>query len=202
MRCYKCGIEKPAEFFHKNKSKPFGLDNRCKQCKKDYGHSDERKAITDKFYQDNREELVRKSVEYNVAKYKTNHIHRFQIDLGCSIRRAIKLKMYKPSSRIAKVLGCTSCQFISHIESQFTEGMNWENHGEWQVDHIIPNSYAKTVRDVIILNHYSNLQPLWVRDNYMKANLLPENFAVKFFEMTLNISDLDILVENFVKKYF
>jgi hypothetical protein len=46
--------------------------------------------------------------------------------------------------------------------------MNWENYGKyngelnygWDIDHIIPISFAKTEEDVLRLNHYSNLQPL------------------------------------------
>lgn len=34
---------------------------------------------------------------------------------------------------------------------------------------IFPISYAKTEEDVIKLNHYSNLQPLWRRDNLTKS---------------------------------
>ena len=142
-RCYKCGIEKTAECFHKNKSKPFGLDNGCKTCKNEYAQEVNRKAITDKHYQDNKEELIIYSINANAQKYKSNPIYRLQTDLGGGIRRAVKKNFYGESSQIAKVLGCTPTQFISHMESQFAEGMTWKNHGEWQVDHIIPNSYGR-----------------------------------------------------------
>ena len=29
-------------------------------------------------------------------------------------------------------------EVAEHIESQFTEGMTWENYGEWHVDHRLP----------------------------------------------------------------
>ena len=46
--------------------------------------------------------------------------------------------------------------------------MTWDNRGKyngtpnfgWDIDHIIPTSTAKTIDDVITLNHYTNLQPL------------------------------------------
>ena len=81
-RCYKCGIEKPAEAFHKNKSKAFGLDNRCRACKKEYVHSEARKVVTSVHYQDNKKELVIRAVNANAQKYKTNPIYRLQTDLG------------------------------------------------------------------------------------------------------------------------
>ena len=36
-------------------------------------------------------------------------------------------------------------------------------------DYIIPISSAKTEEDILLLNHYSNLQPLWAKDNIIKG---------------------------------
>ena len=49
--------------------------------------------------------------------------------------------------------------------------MNWNNYGNWNgypkeintawdIDHIVPMSTAKTEKDVLKLNHYTNFQPL------------------------------------------
>ena len=51
--------------------------------------------------------------------------------------------------------------------------MIWENKGlyngefnfGWDIDHIIPLSSAKTEKDIIRLNHYTNLQPLCSKIN-------------------------------------
>ena len=48
--------------------------------------------------------------------------------------------------------------------------MNWDNHGEWHIDHKIPLSSAKTEKELIGLCHYTNLQPLWALDNLKKGN--------------------------------
>ena len=47
--------------------------------------------------------------------------------------------------------------------------MTIENHGTWEIDHIIPLKTAKTKNDIIRLNHYTNLQPLWMEENRRKA---------------------------------
>jgi hypothetical protein len=67
-------------------------------------------------------------------------------------------------------------EFRNYIESQFTEGMNWDNYGQgknnetWHIDHIIPISLAKTEEEVYKLNHYANLRPMWCSDNIRKSN--------------------------------
>lgn len=50
--------------------------------------------------------------------------------------------------------------------------MNWDNRGlyGWHIDHIIPLSSAKTEEEVYKLCHYTNLQPLWAKENLSKGN--------------------------------
>jgi hypothetical protein len=49
--------------------------------------------------------------------------------------------------------------------------MKWDNLGTyWQIDHILPVSLAMNEEDVLTLNHYSNLQPLWQDENARKSN--------------------------------
>ncbi|AUR82917.1 hypothetical protein NVP1030O_01 [Vibrio phage 1.030.O._10N.222.55.F9] len=70
-----------------------------------------------------------------------------------------------------KMLGYTHVQFKAHIESQFKDGMSWENRSEWHVDHIKPISLfiSEGVVDVSIINALSNLQPLWAHENLSKG---------------------------------
>ena len=63
---------------------------------------------------------------------------------------------------------CSKCK----IENKFAFGMSWENYGKWHIDRIITVCMAKTEEDVLTLNHYKNLQPLWAIDNLKKGSLL------------------------------
>jgi hypothetical protein len=72
-------------------------------------------------------------------------------------------------------LGCTIAEFKAHIESLFKENMNWENFGDWHIDHIVPIKYKKngqnpTIEDVIERLHWKNTQPMWAEDNIAKGN--------------------------------
>jgi hypothetical protein len=73
-----------------------------------------------------------------------------------------------------ELIGCSVEELKIHIESQFLTGMNWENYSyeTWHIDHIIPLSLAQTMDDIIRLKlmHYTNLQPMWAKDNIRKSN--------------------------------
>ena len=62
--------------------------------------------------------------------------------------------------------------FKGYIEGKFTEGMNWDNYGQWHVDHKRPcASFNLTIRaDQLACFHFSNLQPLWAADNLLKSD--------------------------------
>lgn len=96
-------------------------------------------------------------------------ITRFRVNFHQSLKKRDMIKR----SKCAEVLGCTWKEFTDHIESRFLPGMSWDNRSEWHIDHIVPLALAKTEQDVIDLNHYSNLRPLWKRDNLLKSDSIP-----------------------------
>jgi len=84
------------------------------------------------------------------------------------IKMALKAKKSKKSF---EYLGCNIEFYKTHIEKQFTEGMTWDNMGEWEIDHITPIMYNKpSMEEVIERLHWSNTQPLWKADNMAKGN--------------------------------
>jgi hypothetical protein len=66
------------------------------------------------------------------------------------------------------MLGYSALELKEHIEKQFLPGMNWENHGEWHIDHIHPVTKFSNTEDVRIVCALENLQPLWAFDNLTK----------------------------------
>ena len=87
------------------------------------------------------------------------------------IRINSSLNAAKSKSSI-EYLGCDINAFKKHIETQFTEEMTWNNHGEvWHIDHIIPLKYNKPTSDEVIKRlHYTNTQPLLKEKNLSKGN--------------------------------
>jgi hypothetical protein len=106
---------------------------------------------------------------------------RLSKDLNFKIKNRLRCRLYqavKNSGGIKKekalvLLGCTIEQFHNHIAKQFTEGMTWDNYGDWHIDHIKPCAAF----DLTKLSaqrecfHYTNLQPLWAEDNYRKNDI-------------------------------
>lgn len=77
-----------------------------------------------------------------------------------------------------ELVGCSLKELKIHLESQFLEGMNWQNHSYcgWHVDHIVPLSSFDLTNSAQVTKafHYSNLQPLWAIDNLRKGNKTSE----------------------------
>ena len=73
-------------------------------------------------------------------------------------------------------LSCDIEELRAHIESQFKEGMSWNNYGsEWHIDHKVPLKYkgdgeTLTLEQVKKRLHYTNTQPLWAKENITKGN--------------------------------
>lgn len=135
----------------------------------------------------NREHALEKSkIHYHANKHK-EHVKerartlkrvRRQTDpvyaMRCRVSRLISIGItsggYTKKSKTQDILGCTWLEFKSHIERQFLKGMSWDNRSEWELDHIVPMSTAKTEQEVFRLNHHTNLRPLWKSENKSKSN--------------------------------
>lgn len=116
-----------------------------------------------------------KEWQYNYIsnRYKNDDIFRFKSNvrqLVCGSFKRNKNNNWKKKTKTESILGCNFDFFRNYIQKQFTEGMTLENYGSWHLDHIKPLALAKTEEDVIILNHYTNFQPLWAEDNYKKGS--------------------------------
>lgn len=75
------------------------------------------------------------------------------------------------TDRTFHLLGYARSDLIRRIESTFSEGMSWENYGEWHIDHIVPISHyiSSGETDPKVINALSNLMALWAADNISKG---------------------------------
>ena len=75
---------------------------------------------------------------------------------------------YENDSESAELIGCTYVYYMAHLSRQFVKNMNFENKCDWEVDHIIPMSSAKTIEEIQVLSKFTNLRPLWRKNNRQK----------------------------------
>lgn len=98
---------------------------------------------------------------------------RKNLNLGLA---GVKKKKSQSANSYQRYFGCSAGELKSHIESQFSPEMTWENHGSvWHVDHIVPLSLGRGNQDLLMkLSHFRNLRPLNKDENMRKKDSLPE----------------------------
>lgn len=161
--CKKCDTIRPITDFSKDKSKPNCISYTCKHC---------RKAYQDKYHPEYFQKNKSKRAEYAKNRRATDPVYKLKCNIRKLIGNSLFKKGFKKNTKTNIILGCSYEQFIIHLENQFTDGMQWDNYGEWHIDHIIPLATALTESDIITLNYYTNLQPLWATDNLAKSDKL------------------------------
>lgn len=193
--CIGCKEEKSTNDFYKKNCSPDKVGSYCKPCdsvkrKKHYYEKPEKHKEYRKNYYLNNIERVRelkrlnnKKNRHTINKYHLNRrkndpVYAITHRLRNLIRMSLHRNGYSKKSKTQSILGCDFDFFIKHIESQFKDGMTWDNRGEWHLDHIIPMASAKTEEEIIKLNHYSNFQPLWAKDNILKSDTMPEQDVI------------------------
>lgn len=138
-------------------------------------YQENKKSIRKKnkaWYENNREQVNNWNKQYQKERLKTDI--SFKLARNLRKRTWDALKHNAKSVSTLKMLGCTTKELRKHLESQFTEGMSWDNYGYngWHIDHIIPCasfdlSDPEQQRQCF---HYTNLQPLWAEDNLRKSD--------------------------------
>jgi hypothetical protein len=169
--CTKCNVEKSFEefSFRKDQNK---YRSDCKECKKKSlilwrkNNIVKLKIYNKKYY----------NKDYKNNRKKNDILFKFNCGVRNNIYFAFKRgkNQFNKNAKTEIILGCTIEEFINYIQSKFINGMSLENHGDWHLDHIIPLASANTEEDIIKLNHYTNFQPLWAKDNLSKGNKIIE----------------------------
>ena len=80
------------------------------------------------------------------------------------------LNIPKPDITYSELLGCTPIELKRHIRKQFKDGMKFSNYKLWELDHILPISSFNLIKISQLKKccHYTNIQPLWMKENRSK----------------------------------
>lgn len=148
--------------------------DRVKEYQQQY-YGDNKVEITarhEKNRQANRDHIRVRQNAYMKKRKDEDPLFKLSYNLRVLIGQSIKKGGYSKKAKTSTILGCSWEQMKSHLEERFTEGMTWDNMGEWHLDHIVPVYSAKTEIELLNINHYTNFQPLWAVDNIRKGNRL------------------------------
>ena len=138
-------------------------------------HPEKAKKFRSKWRQENKEK-VNKTAS---ARHRVRYSEDLDFRLKCNLRRYIVSAVRgktgaKKAANTIKLIGCSIQELKSHLESLWQTGMSWENYGlyGWHIDHIRPlASFDFTdPEQQKICFHFSNLQPLWAKDNLVKSD--------------------------------
>ena len=106
------------------------------------------------------------------AKKKADPVYLMAGRVRARMQQALTRNGFCKESTTAKMLGCSWKRFCQHIESQFADGMSWDNRSEWHLDHILPLACSTTIEGLEKLSHYTNIRPLWAAENLRKSHNL------------------------------
>lgn len=118
----------------------------------------------------NHSKLMANHAIYCNERRKSDPLFKLATNIRTRINRAIRTG--NKNGRTSDLIGCSIEELKKYIESQFLPGMSWGNWGlyTWHIDH------KKPIMSFDISDpeqqkkcfHFSNLQPLWAKDNLKK----------------------------------
>lgn len=148
-------------------------------------HKEEIKKKAHEHYLKNKKRFLEYRKQWknkNIERVRENHRIKMETDIQYKLRYVLRLRLNcalrgkAKSGSAIKDLGCSIDEFVKHIESKFVDGMSWNNHGEWHLDHIMPlSSFDLENREELLKAcNFTNIQPLWAFDNLSKGDKIPQ----------------------------
>jgi hypothetical protein len=164
--CKKCECKKAKKYYEEHKEERKQKDKKYRE-----EHKEERKQTSLEYYKKNSAEIIKRQIDYKRKRRAEDPLFKLAHVLRCRILSAINSQAGEKAVSSTELLGSSVQHVRDHLESQFTEGMTWENHGEWHIDHIKPCAKfnLQDPEEQKKCFHWNNLQPLWAKDNLSKG---------------------------------
>jgi len=174
--CKVCNVDKPFIYFNKTNEIKDGYKTTCIECNNNsiLERKQKRREQTIANIPNRKEKIKNYMRLYSREQCKKNPLFKLKRDIRTIIGKCLLTNGYTKRSKTYTILGCTFDDFSTYIETQFVEGMSWDNRNEWHIDHIVPISFGITEEEIILINHYTNLRPLWAMDNIIKGDKLTD----------------------------
>ena len=139
------------------------------------------------YYLKNKDKIIKRNNEQRIKdpekrKIWENNRHslRAKVDINYKLRKNLRNRLYQAiknnykTGSAVKDLGCSIEEFKRYIESLWQPGMTWDNYGPdgWHIDHKNAISKFDLTNEEQLKKacNYTNLQPMWAKDNLSKGN--------------------------------
>jgi hypothetical protein len=157
-KCCTCKFWKSLTEYNYCKTHWDNLRSDCKKCLVEWR-------------KENREKINKNYLEYEKKRKLIDPEFKLLATLRSRLSNAVKQQNSTKNNTTIELLGCTVSFLKEFLETKFKEGMKWENHGEWHIDHIKPCASFNLLdeEEQKICFHYTNLQPLWALENLSKG---------------------------------
>jgi len=158
-RRHKYNNSEKGKAYYKNRMRQSYAQKRAREIQRKYMLKPESKQRANL----NSKKRYWRDLNYRICKNIRNRIN------GALVRG------YKSDSSVS-LLGCSIPELKAYLSRKFTEGMSFENYGKWQIDHIRPccSFDLKDPEQQKQCFHFTNLQPLWEKDNLSKGASVPD----------------------------
>lgn len=184
--CSKCASERELKKYHENKElinekrrenyKGTTEEIRLRQKLWEKNNPEKIKIYSKRKYEKHKDKFIRNSMKWNYHKLETDILFKLKNLLRGRIYSFLKSKGVRKLKSTEDIVGCSKEYLKEYLENKFVDGMSWDNQGKWHIDHIIPLSSGKSEEEIYKLFHYTNLQPLWAKDNIIKSNKILDEY--------------------------
>lgn len=214
--CGICSEIKSFDEFYPIKSMRCGRGTVCKKCN-NYKSADYYTNLSSQ----QRQHLLKLAKIYRQSHYYKQTENKIVRNLRNRLRSVVKdIIKYgikdNANYSLLKDIQCDRRDLKKHIESQFIEGMTWDNYGpgyeldnrgrpvydcegntipkrQWLIDHILPISKfnLEDINAIKNINYYKNLRPSWSNENLRKSN--------KIIGELINNPEIKTIYDNYIK---
>ncbi|AYV82606.1 MAG: hypothetical protein Hyperionvirus1_185 [Hyperionvirus sp.] len=136
--------------------------------------------IKDKIQSYYRNKYKRKQIMSNLStkrieERKLGGFNKIYANITNRIYKTFKDNNIKFNHSYNEIIACSRNFLETYLLDKLTEGMDLNNYGLWEIDHIIPVSSFDFKEEINIFKcfNYTNLQPLWKPENRAKFNKIP-----------------------------
>ena len=153
------------QYYLKNKERTLAVNKLWSK-----NNIEKKRSIWRTYYYKNSKKLNQIKIKYRNEVYAKDPYFRLYTCIRTRINKVIKNNI--KCKKTLNLLGIPNVKFLKkYLESKFKDGMTWEKRGLIHIDHIIPCASfdLKDPKQQVKCFHYTNLQPLWAKENLSKG---------------------------------